>query len=60
MLWRFIAIKLSVGLREIFRKRLLGEGYIVVVRRGFLEIGFKNISYDFNVALDDFVNNQRR
>jgi len=30
----------------------------VIVRRGFLEVGFKNISYDFNVALDDFVINQ--
>ena len=51
--------KIKRWAREIFRKRLLDRGYIVVVRRGFLEIGFKNISYDFNVALDDFVINQR-
>ena len=30
----------------------------MIVRSGFLEVGFKNISYDFNVALDDFVINQ--
>ena len=50
--------KIKRWAREIFRKRLLGGGYVVIVRRGFLEIGFKNISYDFNVALDDFVINQ--
>lgn len=50
--------KIKRWAREIFRKRLLGRGYIVIVRRGFLEIGFKNISYDFNVALNDFVVNE--
>ena len=50
--------KIKRWAREIFRKRLLGRGYIVIVRRDFLEVGFKNISYDFNVALDDFVVNE--
>lgn len=31
----------------------------MVVRRGFLEVGFKNISCDFGFALDNFVNNSQ-
>jgi RNase P protein component len=34
----------------------LGEGYVVVVRKGFLNAGFKNVSCDFRSALDNFVN----
>ncbi len=51
--------KIKRWIREIFNKNLLGHGYIVVVRRGFLESGFKNISFDFQVALDNFVNKQQ-
>ena len=46
-------------IREIFNKNVLGQGYIVVVRRGFLEAGFENISSSFQVALDNFVNKQQ-
>ena len=49
--------KIKRWVREIFRKGLLGEGYVVVVRKGFLETGFKNVSRDFESALVNFVNN---
>jgi ribonuclease P protein component len=51
--------KIKRWIREIFRKNLLSYGYVVVVRRGFLETGFKNISIDFQAALDNFVNKQQ-
>ena len=51
--------KIKRWIREIFRRGMLSEGYIVVVRRGFLEAGFKNISYGFRSALDNFVNNSQ-
>ena len=51
--------KIKRWIREVFRKSLLGEGFVVVVRRGFLEVGFKGISYDFGLALDNFVNNSQ-
>jgi len=51
--------KIKRWIREIFNKNILGQGYIVVVRRGFLEAGFKNISSSFRVALDNFVNKQQ-
>ena len=51
--------KIKRWIKEIFRKNLLSHGYVVVVRRGFLEIGFKNISIDFQAALDNFVNKQQ-
>ncbi len=47
--------KIKRWIREIFRKSLLGDGFVVVVRGGFLEAGFKNISCDFGVVLDNFV-----
>ncbi len=31
----------------------------MVVRKGFLEVGFKNISFDFGLALDNFVNSSQ-
>tara|TARA_B100000579_G_scaffold362657_1_gene320852 strand:+ start:188 stop:571 length:384 start_codon:yes stop_codon:yes gene_type:complete len=51
--------KIKRWIREIFRKNLLGGGYVVVVRGGFLEVGFKNISFDFGLALDNFVNSSQ-
>ena len=51
--------KIKRWIREIFRRGMLSEGYIVVVRRGFLEVGFKSISYDFGLALDNFVNSSQ-
>ena len=37
--------KIKRWIREIFKKNLLSKGYVVVVRSGFLEAGFKNISF---------------
>ena len=51
--------KIKRWIREVFRKNLLSHGYVVVVRRGFLETGFKNVSSDFQAALDNFVNKQQ-
>ena len=51
--------KIKRWIREIFNKNLLNNGYIVVVRRGFFETGFKNISSDFQTALDNFVKGQQ-
>jgi len=51
--------KIKRWIREVFRKNLLSRGYVVVVRRGFLETGFKNVSSDFQAALDNFVNKQQ-
>ena len=51
--------KIKRWIREIFRKNLLGGGFVVVIRRGFLEVGFKNISCDFGLALDNFVNSSQ-
>jgi len=51
--------KIKRWIREIFRKNVLSHGYVVVVRRGFLEAGFKNISSDFQVVLDNFENKQQ-
>ncbi|MDA8781215.1 ribonuclease P protein component [Gammaproteobacteria bacterium] len=48
--------KIKRWIREIFRKSCLGDRYVVVVRGGFLEVGFKNVSCDFELALDNFVN----
>jgi ribonuclease P protein component len=49
--------KIKRWIREIFRKSLLGEGYVVVVRKGFLKAGFQEVSCNFGSALDNFVNN---
>ena len=51
--------KIKRWIKEIFRKNLLSHGYVVVVRRGFLETGFQNISSDFQAALDNFVSKQQ-
>ncbi|MGB2132235.1 MAG: ribonuclease P protein component [Gammaproteobacteria bacterium] len=51
--------KIKRWTKEIFRKSLMSEGFVVVVRRGFLEAGFKKISCDFGLALDNFVNSSQ-
>lgn len=40
--------------REIFGSRNLGKGFVVVIRIGFLELGFKGVSLDFDAALSQF------
>jgi ribonuclease P protein component len=51
--------KIKRWIREIFRKSLLGEGYVVVVRKGFLKAGFQEVSCNFGSALDNFVNSSQ-
>ncbi len=51
--------KIKRWVREIFNKNLLSYGYIVVVKPGFLEAGFENVSSDFQGAIDNFVNRQQ-
>ncbi|MDA7600773.1 ribonuclease P protein component [Gammaproteobacteria bacterium] len=51
--------KIKRWTKEIFRKSLMSEGFVVVVRRGFLEAGFKKIYCDFGLALDNFVNSSQ-
>ena len=36
------------------------NGYVVVVRRGFLQEGYANICVDFQNSLDNFVNSVKR
>ena len=51
--------KIKRWVREIFNKNLLSHVYIVVVKPGFLEAGFENVSSDFQGAIDNFVNRQQ-
>ena len=51
--------KIKRWIREIFHHSDLNEGYVVVVRLGFLEMGYKNIFNEFDPALRKFVNNKR-
>tara|TARA_Y100000766_G_scaffold280004_1_gene289120 strand:- start:823 stop:1035 length:213 start_codon:yes stop_codon:yes gene_type:complete len=45
--------------RDIFQKHLLRSGYVVVIRAGFLETGYKDIHNEFNVALENFLNEEQ-
>ena len=49
--------KIKRWIREIFHHSGLNGGYVVVVRFGFLEMGYKNIVNEFNPVLKKFVNN---
>ena len=48
--------KIKRWIKEIFKSKSLNRGYVVVVGGGFLQEGYKNISADFEIALDNFVN----
>ena len=48
--------KIKRWIREIFYKKSLNMGYVVLVRAGFLQKGFKSVSDAFNPILDNFVN----
>ena len=50
--------KIKRWIREIFHCNDLNGGYVVVVRFGFLEMGYKNIFNEFDPALRKFVNNK--
>ena len=51
--------KIKRWIREIFHQSGLNKGYVVVVRFGLLEMGYKNIVDEFNPVLKKFVNNKR-
>ena len=51
--------KIKRWIREIFHQSGLNEGYVVVVRFGLLEMGYRNIVDEFNPVLKKFVNNKR-
>ena len=44
-------------IKEIFNTGYESNGYVVVVRQGFLQKGFADICVDFQNSLDNFVNN---
>ena len=47
--------KIKRWVRDIFQKHLLNRGYIVVIRAGFLETGYKDIHNGFKSALEKFL-----
>ena len=51
--------KIKRWIREIFHNSGLDKGYVVVVRLGFLEMGYRNVFNEFNPVLKKFVNNKR-
>ena len=51
--------KIKRWIREIFHQSGLNEGYVVVVRFGLLEMGYRNIVEEFYPVLKKFVNNKR-
>ena len=51
--------KIKRWIREIFHHSDLNVGFVVVVRSGFLEMGYRDIFNEFNPALKEFVNNKR-
>jgi ribonuclease P protein component len=50
--------KIKRWVREVFSKRSSKMGYVVVVKKGFLQKGFKFIYSTFNSALDGVENNK--
>ena len=51
--------KIKRWVREIFRKKSLNQGFVVAIKRGFLEKGFGN-NYDaFNLELENFINKRQ-
>ena len=50
--------KIKRWVREVFSKRSSKMGYVVVVRKGFLQKGFKFIFNTLNSALDVVENNK--
>ena len=44
--------------REIFRNHHLGQGFVVVIRSGFLDLGFQENSKQANQPLEDFKESQ--
>ena len=51
--------KIKRWVRDIFQKHLLARGYVVVIKAGFLETGYKDIHNEFNVALKNFLTEEQ-
>ena len=51
--------KIKRWVRDIFQKNMLTRGYVVVIRTGFLETGYKDIHDQFNAALKDFLTEEQ-
>lgn len=51
--------KIKRWVRGIFQKNLLSMGYVVVVRVGFLETGYKEIHNEFSSALEKFLTEEQ-
>lgn len=51
--------KIKRWVRNIFQKNLLSMGYVVVVKAGFLETGYKDVHNGFNSALEKFLDEEK-
>ena len=51
--------KIKRWVRDIFQKNTLNKGYVVVVRTGFLETGYKEIHNEFKSALEKFLTEEK-
>ena len=51
--------KIKRWVRDIFQKNMLTRGYIVVIKAGFLETGYKDIHDQFNAALKGFLTEEQ-
>jgi len=51
--------KIKRWVRDIFQKNMLTRGYVVMIRAGFLETGYKDIHDQFNAALKDFLTKEQ-
>ena len=51
--------KIKRWVRDIFQKNTLNKGYVVVVRTGFMEIGYKGIHNEFKTALEKFLTEEQ-
>ena len=51
--------KIQRWVRDIFQKNMLTRGYVVVIRAGFLETGYKEIHNEFHAALKKFLTGEQ-
>ncbi len=51
--------KIKRWIREIFRHSRLNGGCVVVVRFGFLEMGYRGVFNEFNPVLEKFASKKR-
>ncbi len=51
--------KIKRWIREIFHHSGLNGGYVVVVKFGFLEMGYRDVFNEFNPVLKKFASKKR-